>query len=104
MSVNHRHPGVYSLQAQRCRHGISPHTLSLFLEPLEQLPQLLDLGGDAALGGATRGRVLLHAAAHAEHLSHIAAEQGAAGTARLSPGAGRPRRVIRGVAIAEVQT
>lgn len=67
-------------QAQRCRHGISPHTLSLFLEPLEQLPQLLDLGGHAALGGAARGRVLLHAAHHAEHLRHIAAKQGARGT------------------------
>lgn len=67
---------------------MSPHTLSLLLEPLEQLPQLLDLGGHAALGGAARGRVLLHAAHHAEHLRHVAAKQGAAGTGGLSGGSG----------------
>lgn len=44
---------------------------------LQQLPQLLDLGSHAALGGAAHGRVLLHAVDNIEDLGDIAAKQGA---------------------------
>lgn len=45
--------------------------------PLQQLPQLLDLGSHAALGSTAHGRVLLHAVDNAEDLGDIAAKQGA---------------------------
>lgn len=45
--------------------------------PLQQLPQLLDLGSHAALGSTTHGRVLLHAVDDVEDLGDVAAKQGA---------------------------
>lgn len=49
----------------------------MFLQLLQQLPQLLDLGSHAALGGTTHGRVLLHAVDNVEDLGDVAAKEGA---------------------------
>lgn len=49
----------------------------MFLLLLHQLPQLLDLGGHAALGGTAQGSVLLHTVDKVEDLGDITAEQGA---------------------------
>lgn len=68
--------------------GNVPNTLSLFLLLLHQLPQLLDLGSHAALGGTAHGSVLLHTVDKVEDLGDIAAELGAGEAKRRGVSAG----------------